>query len=89
MENLNNKFIDIYPTLDLHGEFSDTIYYLIDSFIKDNSKLGNNIVVIVHGKGSGILKEKTHEILSKYQGVVQYALSIDNPGATIVEIKCQ
>ncbi len=89
MENLNNKFINIYPTLDLHGEFSDTIYYLIDVFIKDNIKLGNNIIVIVHGKGSGILKEKTHEILSKAPEVIQYALSIDNPGATIVEIKCQ
>ena len=86
MENLNNKFIDIYPTLDLHGEYSDTIYYLIDGFIKDNIKLGNNIIVIVHGKGSGVLKEKTHEILNSDKRVIQYQLSADNPGATIIEI---
>ena len=65
MENLNNKFIDLYPILDLHGEFSDTILLLINDFISDNVKLGNNIVVIMHGKGSGILKKRTHEILSK------------------------
>ena len=89
MENLNNKFIDLYPILDLHGEFSDTILFLINDFISDNVKLGNNIVVIMHGKGSGILKKRTHEILSKNDLVKQYALSCDNLGATIVELKCQ
>lgn len=89
MENLNNKFIDIYPVLDLHGEFSDTVLFLINDFIQDNVKLGNSIVVIMHGKGSGVLKKKTHEILSKHELVKQYALASDNLGATIVELKCQ
>ena len=87
MQNLNNLFINIYPSLDLHGEFSDTIAYLINDFINDNVKLGNKIIVIIHGKGEGILKEKTEEILKNHKLVNSYALSVDNPGATIVELK--
>ena len=89
MENLNKKFINIYPSIDLHGEYSDTVVFLINDFINDNIKLGNKIVVIVHGKGSGILKDKVKEVLNNNPNVLQYALSVDNPGATIVEIKCQ
>ena len=89
MENLTNKFIDIYPSIDLHGEVSDSVPFLVNDFINDNVKLGKKIVVIVHGKGEGILKDKVKEVLKTNKNVIQFQLSADNPGATIVEIKCQ
>lgn len=63
-----------------------TIEYLIDSFIRDNIKLENAKVVIIHGKGSGALKNKTHEILKHNRNVSKYYIDSLNDGQTIVEI---
>ena len=66
-----------YPSIDMHGEYTTTAYTVVDSFIKDNKKLRNKYVVIVHGKGSGALKKEVHKI----------QLDGFNLGQTIVEIK--
>lgn len=87
MVDLRNKFANIYPSLDLHGEKPDLIFVLIDGFIKDNLKLGKKIIVIVHGKGTGAVKEETHRILKKHPNVVQYYLDVSNIGQTLVELK--
>lgn len=63
-----------------------TIEYLIDSFIRDNIKLENAKVVIIHGKGSGALKNKTYEILKHNHNVSKYYIDSLNDGQTIVEI---
>lgn len=86
MENLRNKFSSIYPSLDLHGEQPELIFKIIDDFINDNIKLGHNIIVIVHGKGSGVIKEETHYILKRHHKVEQFLLDPENIGQTIVEI---
>lgn len=76
-----------YPTLDLHGETRDTVYALLKVFIEDNVKLKNEIVVIIHGKSSNILKNEVHQNLSKMKIVLDYHLDFWNNGATIVKIK--
>lgn len=86
MENLRNKFASIYPSLDLHGERPELIYKIIDDYINDNIKLDHNIIVIVHGKGTGVIKEETHYILKNHPKVLQYILDPENIGQTIVEI---
>jgi len=89
------KNIDIftknYPHLDLHGEYTSTIYTLIDEFITDNLKLGNRYLVIIHGKndhgrGRYILKNKLYEILKDDKRVVDYKL-LSNLGSSLIEIK--
>ena len=55
MRKIIDPFTDYLPHLDLHGETTATIVYLVESFIKDNIKLKNAKVVIIHGKGSGAL----------------------------------
>lgn len=85
--NLNNLFIDTLPTLDLHGYDRETARVAIDDFIKDSYKMGNVYVTIIHGIGSGILKETVRETLSKNKLVKNYLLSFENPGCTIVEVR--
>lgn len=80
-------FYDSWPSIDLHGFDRDTAALMIDDFIKENVKLKNNIITIVHGIGSGILKEATIKVLNKNKFVLDYKICPYNIGMTIVEIK--
>jgi len=52
-------FIDNLPTIDLHGFDRDYARIKVLEFINDNIILKNDIIVIVHGIGNGILKAST------------------------------
>ena len=52
-------FIDQFPSLDLHGFDRDYARIKINEFIQDNFVMKNEFIVIVHGVGSGILKQET------------------------------
>ena len=65
MRKIVDPFTDYLPHLDLHGETTATATYLIESFIRDNLKLKNSKIIIIHGKGSGALRSKTHELLKR------------------------
>ena len=86
MKKIIDTFTSYLPYLDLHGETTATIVYLIESFIRDNVKLKNNKVIIIHGKGSGALKNKSHEILKRNKRVNKYYIDGLNDGQTIVEL---
>mgnify|MGYP004571263961 FL=1 len=70
----------------MHGETTATTVYLVESFIRDNLKLKNSKIVIIHGKGSGALRSKTHEILKRNKRVNKYYIDGLNDGQTIVEL---
>ncbi len=78
--------LDKYPKLDVHGETRDTIYTVLINFIHDNIKLKNKTIIIVHGKGSGILKEEIHYYLKKCKEVKTYHLDYWNQGVTVIEL---
>ena len=82
--NVNN-----IPTIDLHGESSDIARVLIESFIEENIKLKNYNIAIIHGKGLGILKKTTHEVLRKNKHVLDFKIYYFNDGMTIVKLKKQ
>lgn len=87
MKNLGSiLFIDSYPKLDLHGYDRETARVAIDDFIRDNKVMKNEIVVIVHGIGSGVLKDMTKLTLSKNKNVSEFAICYNNVGCTIVRI---
>ena len=88
MQDLNSViFVDSYPKLDLHGYDRETARVAIEDFIRDNKKMKNEIVSIVHGVGSGILRQTTHEVLKKNINVIEYKTFYGNHGVTIVNIK--
>lgn len=80
-------FIDNLPSIDLHGFDRMTARMMINDFIRENMHLKQNIFVIVHGIGSGVLYHETHDALRKNKNVIDYKTYYYNNGCTIVEIK--
>lgn len=75
------------PSLDLHGMDREITRILVKDFIRDNYKMGNEKVIIIHGRGTGILKQAVHETLKKDKLVEKFYLDFFNIGSTIVSIK--
>ena len=82
----NNPFLNILPSLDLHGEITAIIPTLIDEFIYECWKQGIYKAVIIHGHGTGAIKKKTHELLKKDKRIKKYYIDGTNDGCTIIEI---
>ncbi len=88
MTKLNEViFLDSYPKLDLHGYDRETARVAINDFIKDNYKMKKELITIVHGRGTGILRETTKNILQKHPLVIDFKTHYFNEGCTIVQIK--
>ena len=75
------------PILNVHGETRDTVVFILDDFIKDNVKLENEYIGIVHGRSSNILRDRVHELLKQNKNIDSYRINIWNPGMTIVKLK--
>ena len=85
--NLNDLiFIDSLPSLDLHGFDRETARVAINDFVNDNIKMKNKFIVIIHGIGSGILKETTQLVLSKNKKVIEFKIHPFNIGCTLVNV---
>lgn len=88
MNKLNEAiFLNSYPSLDLHGFDRETARVAINDFICDNKVMKNEIVVIIHGVGSGILQKQTMETLKKNKDVLYFKQDNFNNGCTLVQIK--
>ena len=84
---IDDIFIKHLPTLDLHGLDRDTASLLLKDFLLDNYHLINNQVVIIHGIGTGILKQMVHQTLKKDKLVLSFNLHRFNLGCTVVTLK--
>lgn len=80
-------FTSDLPTLDLHAFDRDYARVKVLEFINDNKRMGNEIICLVHGIGSGIIKNEVHKTLSKCKDVLEYKLFYNNVGCTIVKIR--
>lgn len=78
-------FSNNLPSIDLHGEDRVTALIKVDEFINDSIKLKHKNILIIHGKGTWILKNAIHEYLRKDKRVKEYGLDI-NIGQTIVSL---
>ncbi len=76
-----------YPRIDLHGYDREYASFLVKDFIRDNHKLGKKNLIIIHGKGLGILRKQIHHDLSKNKLVDTYQINMYNDGETIVKLK--
>ncbi|MBQ8193406.1 MAG: Smr/MutS family protein [Bacilli bacterium] len=84
---IRDPFTINLPHLDIHGETSATAVAVINGFIRDNLKLKNKKIIIVHGKGAGILKKTTHELCKNNKNIEKYYIDGLNDGQTIIELK--
>lgn len=84
---MRDIFLERYPQIDLHGVDRDTARMLTNDFVLENIMLKNDIIVIVHGKGTGIVKQACHEALKYNKNVVEYKTDNFNDGCTVVKLK--
>ena len=75
------------PTIDLHGFDRDYASIAVKEFIIDNYKMKNSKLLIIHGKGTGILRNKIHLDLRRNKLVDSFKLNMFNDGETIVYLK--
>ena len=87
MHNFIDPFLKILPQLDVHGYTRDTVTTVVNDFIYENYRLGKKKVLVVHGKGEGILKNAIHKLLKRNKYVEKYYLYNMNIGCTIIELK--
>lgn len=76
-----------YPKLDLHGMDREYATFKVKEFIDDCYKLKYEKIVIIHGIGTGVLKDAVRSYLQKDKRVLEYKLDFMNPGCTLVTLK--
>ncbi|MBQ4527995.1 MAG: endonuclease MutS2 [Clostridia bacterium] len=84
------KTMNLSPEIDVRGETVDSAVLLIDKFLDDAvlSSLGQ--VRIIHGKGTGLLRQGIHTYLKRLPYVKSYRLGVfgeGDSGVTVVELK--
>ena len=84
---MRDIFLERYPQIDLHGVDRDTARMLTNDFVLENIMLKNDMIVIVHGKGTGIVKQACHEALKYNKNVIEFKTDNFNDGCTIVKLK--
>ena len=84
---LNDIFLDCLPKIDLHGYDRDSARVMVNDFINEAYFMKYEKVVIIHGIGSGILKNEVSDVLRKNKKVLSYNVVGSNVGCTLVRIK--
>ncbi len=85
---LNLKSVD--SSVDLRGMDSDEAVYTVDKYLDDAYMSGLQEVSIIHGKGTGVLRQVISDMLKRHTHVKKYRLGEygeGGTGVTIVEIK--
>lgn len=76
-------FTIFLKSIDLHGETRDVARVLTYDFLKENVDNKDKKVVIIHGIGTGAIKEEVHGVLKRNNHMLKY--SLQNNGCTLVE----
>ena len=71
MKKYVDPFIDFLPSIDLHGYDRVSARIKTDEFISDSIKLKRKKVVIIHGKGTGIVKEEVYKYLKNNKNILK------------------
>lgn len=75
------------PTIDLHGMDREYAIFKVKEFIRDCYQIGYRQLVIIHGRGQGILQQAVSKYLKTDKHVLKYKLDFMNPGCTLVELR--
>ncbi|MBD3184329.1 endonuclease MutS2 [Candidatus Poribacteria bacterium] len=80
---------NVLPSLDLRGARADEALRKTDKYLDDAALAGLESVSIVHGKGTGALRQAVTELLSDHPHVSNFRLGNTNEGGsgvTVVEL---
>lgn len=80
---MEDIFLKNLPSIDLHGFDVESARVATNDFINDNLILKNAKVLIIHGKGTGLVKKSVHDTLAHRRDVIKYHTDIFNDGCTI------
>ncbi len=87
MKKIIDPFLYNCPSIDLHGYDRVLARIKTEEFIRDNVKLKNKKIIIIHGIGEGIIKEEVFKVLKYNKNVENYKLNSSNIGCTIVNLR--
>ena len=87
MKSFVDPFLYNVPHLDLHGYDRTGAVAMTKMFIDENIRIKESTIVVVHGKGEGILKKSIHEYLSTDKRVLEYKTNNYNDGETIIILR--
>lgn len=81
--------LDIDGTLDLHTFHPRDVKDLVPTYIEECRKRNILVIRIIHGKGTGSLRETVHSVLERLPEVISYQLAGDRSGwgATMVTLR--
>ncbi len=83
---MNDIFLKNLPYIDLHGYDMDSARVATNDFINDNLLMKNPKVLIIHGKGKGLVKKSVQDTLAHRKEVRQFYIDNFNDGVTIVHL---
>lgn len=87
MRKIIDPFLYNVPHLDIHGYERYGAVAIVKNFIDNQVRIDTKKIVIIHGKGEGILKQATHDYLRKDKRVLEFKTNNYNNGETIVILK--
>ena len=86
----SSKMANFSPNLDIRGKRGEEVFMLVQNFIDDAFMLGINDVKVIHGKGDGILRELTRNLLRESSSVAGFSdehADRGGSGVTLVQFK--
>ncbi len=82
--------VPIEDSIDLHTFQPREVKDLLDDYLRAAMEQGFREVVVIHGKGTGVLRERVHGVLRKHPlvaGFKQADAASGGWGATVVQLK--
>ena len=83
---MEDIFLKNLPCIDLHGYDMESARVATGDFINDSLILNNQKILIIHGKGKGLVRKSVHEALRKHKKVTKFYTDNLNDGCTIVHL---
>ncbi len=85
-----SKTATISPEIDVRGMYADDAVLKVDKFLDDACVANLPQITIVHGKGTGALRNAIHQMLKMHHAVKDFRLGVygeGEAGVTVVKIK--
>ena len=86
---MSERRLNFKPSIDIRGQRLDEALDTVSHFIDDALMVGVGEVKILHGKGTGVLKEEIRKYLKTIAGVESFRdehLEMGGSGITIVKL---